>query len=185
MIRVLSYFLTISILTASVSFAQEGHRSELLDMTYRFINFAILFSILYFVLAKPLKEFLASRSDSIKKSLDEAKRVRDEAEKRYKEYQEKMERLTGEARSLRDSLVDEGNREKARIIEEANKAAQRIKEQTQFSGEQEIKKARQALKEETANLITEMTEAKLKNEIKGSDQERLVREYLSEAGGIH
>lgn len=184
MLKVL-FYITLFLLTATTSFAQEGHRSELLDMTYRFINFAILFSVLYFVLAKPLKEFLASRSDTIKKSLDEAKRVREEAEKRYKEYQEKMASLTGEARSLRDSLIDEGNKEKARIIEEANKAAQRIKEQAQFSAEQEIKKARQALKEETANLITEMTEAKLKNEIKNSDQERLVREYLSASGGIH
>ena len=184
MTRIASYIF-LFLLTASTSFAEEAHRSTVLDMTYRFINFAILFSVLYYVLAKPLKEFLASRSDTIKKSLDEAKKVREEAEKRYKEYQEKMERLVGDTKELRDSLIDEGNKEKARIIEEANKAAQRIKEQAQFSAEQEIKKARQALKEETANLIAEMTEEKLRVEIKGSDQERLVREYLSASGGIH
>ena len=111
--------------------------------------------------------------------------VRIDAEKRYKEYQEKMERLTDEAKALKDSLIDEGNKEKARIVEEANKAALRIKEQAQFSAEQEIKKAREAIKEETANLIAEMTEEKLKREIKGSDQERLIMEYLSASGGIH
>lgn len=184
MLRTASYLL-LFMLTAATSYAEEAHKSQFADMTYRFINFAILFTILYIVLAKPVKNYLASRSDAIKKALDEAKLVREEAEKRYREYQVKMERLTAEARELRDSLVDEGNKEKARIIEEANKAAQRIKEQAQFSAEQEIKKARQALKEETANLIAEMTEEKLKKEIKGSDQERLVREYLSASGGIH
>jgi len=177
--------LFVLLLTASTSFAEEAHRSDLLDMIYRFINFAILFGALYVILAKPLKEYLASRSDSIRKALDEARLVREAAEKRYKEYQEKMEKLTVEAKTLKEMLIDEGNKEKARIIEEANKAAQRIKEQAQFSAEQEIKKARQALKEETASLIAEMTEEKLKKEIKGSDQERLVREYLSASGGIH
>lgn len=173
------------LLTASTSFAEDAHRSQLADMSYRFINFAILFGALYYILSKPLKNYLISRSDAIKKALDEAKRIREEAEKRYREYQEKMESLTAEAKALKDSLIDEGNKEKARIIEEANKAAQRIKEQTQFSGEQEIKKARQALKEEMANLIAKMTEEKLKEDIKASDQERLVRESLSASGGIH
>lgn len=184
MLRIASYVL-LFLLTAATSFAEEAHRSDAVDMTYRFINFAILFAALYYVLAKPLREFLASRSDSIRKALDEAKRVREEAEKRYREYQEKMEKLTAEARALKDSLIDEGNKEKARIIEEANKAAQRIKEQAKFSAEQEVKKARQALKEETANLIAQMTEEKLKKGINAADHERLVREYLSASGGIH
>ncbi len=71
MLRVASYMF-LFLLAASTSFAEEGHRSTVLDMTYRFINFAILFSVLYYFLAKPLKEFLASRSDAIKKALDEA-----------------------------------------------------------------------------------------------------------------
>lgn len=184
MLRIASYFF-LFMLTASASFAEEAHRSEFLDMTYRFINFAILLTVLYIVLAKPLRDYLASRSEGIRRALDEARLVRIDAEKRYKEYQEKMERLTGEAKELKDSLIDEGNKEKARIVEEANKAALRIKEQAQFSAEQEIKKAREAIKEETANLIAEMTEEKLKREIKGTDQERLVMEYLSASGGIH
>jgi len=183
-LRIASYFF-LFMLTTSASFAEEAHRSELLDMTYRFINFAILITVLYIVLAKPLRDYLASRSEGIRRALDEARLVRIDAEKRYKEYQEKMERLTDEAKALKDSLIDEGNKEKARIVEEANKAALRIKEQAQFSAEQEIKKASLAIKEETANLIAEMTEEKLKREIKGSDQERLIMEYLSASGGIH
>lgn len=184
MLRIASYLL-LFLLTASTSFAEEAHRSELLDMTYRFINFAILFIGLYVVLAKPLRDYLASRSEGIRRALDEARLVREEAEKRYKEYQEKMERLNDEVKALKDSLIDEGNKEKARIVEEANKAALRIKEQAQFSAEQEIKKARQVIKEETANLIAEMTEDKLKRETKGSDQERLIMDFLSASGGIH
>lgn len=184
MLRTALYFF-LFILTASTSFAEEGHRSTFADMIYRSINFAILFGALYYILSKPVKNYLASRSDAIRNALDEAKRIREEAEKRYKEYQEKMEILATETRALKDSLLEEGNKEKARIIEEANKAAQRIKEQAHFSAEQEIKKARQALKEETANLIAEMTEEKLKREIKASDQERLVKEYLAASGGIH
>jgi F-type H+-transporting ATPase subunit b len=165
--------------------AEEAHRGELADMTYRFINFAILFGALYFILSKPLRNYLGSRSDAIKKALDEARIAREEAEKRYRDYQEKMERLSAEAKLLRDSLIDEGGKEKERIIEEANKAAQRIREQARFTADQEIKKARLALKEEMANLIAEMAEERVKGEIKDSDQERLVKEYTGTLGGIH
>lgn len=184
MLRIASY-LFLFLLTPSTSLAEEAHKSQFMDMTYRFINFAILFVVLYILLAKPLRDYLVSRSEGIRRALDEARLVREEAEKRYREYQEKMESLTDDAKALKDSLIDEGNKEKARIVEEANKAARRIKEQAQFSAEQEIKKARQVIKEETANLIVEMTEDKLKRETKGSDQERLVMEFLSASGGIH
>ncbi|MEK6726395.1 MAG: ATP synthase F0 subunit B [Deltaproteobacteria bacterium] len=184
MFRIASYFF-LFMLTTSVSFAEEAHKSQFMDMTYRFINFAILLIVLYKVAAKPLRDFIASRSEGIRKALDEARLAREEAEKRYKEYQEKMGKLTDEAKTLKDSIVEEGNKEKARIVEEANTAALRIKEQAQFLAEQEIKKARQVIKEETANLIVEMTEEKLKREIKGFDQEKLIMEYLSASGGIH
>lgn len=184
MIRILPFITLLLLTSASAHASEAAHASQLTDMIYRTINFAIMATVLYLVLSKPLKNYLASRSDSIRKALDEAKLVREEAEKRYREYQEKMEKLASEARDLRDSLIAEGNHEKERIVEEANKAAQRINEQARFTAEQEIKKARLALKEEVANLISEMAEERIKKEIKDSDQEKLVRDYLS-AGGIH
>lgn len=172
-------------IAVSAHASEAAHASQFNDMMFRFINLAVMVAILYKVLAKPLRDYLASRSDTIKKALDEARIVREEAEKKLKEYQVKMEQLNADAKALRDSLIDEGNKEKEKIVSEANKATQRIKEQARFAAEQEIKKARIALKEETANLVAEMAEDILKKEIKDSDQERLIKEYLTTAGGIH
>lgn len=177
--------LAVLFVAANAQANEAGHASQFNDMVFRFINLAIMVAILYKVLAKPLRDFLVSRSDSIKKALDEAKIVREEAEKKLKEYQVKMEQLNAEAKALRESLVDEGNKEKARIVEEANKAAQRIKDQAKFAADQEIKKARLLLKEEIANLVAEAAEETIKKEIKDADQERLIKEYLVSAGGIH
>lgn len=185
MFKIVSSIAFLLLTSISAHASEASHGSQFTDMLYRTINFAILSTVLYMVLSKPLKNYLASRSEAIKKALDEAKRVREEAEKKYREYQEKMDRLTSEAKELKDSLIAEGDVEKNRIIEEANKAAQRIREQAKFAAEQEIKKARLALKEEMANLIAEMAEDRLRKEIKDSDQERLVKEYLAAVGGIH
>lgn len=178
-------FLAVLFIATNAGAEEGAHASHFSDMLYRFINFGVLALILYKVLAKPLRDYLASRSDTIQKALNEARVVREEAERRLNEYKEKMDRLNAEAKALRDSLIDEGNREKERIVEEANKAAQRIKEQAGFAADQEVKKAKLALREETANLVVEMAEDILKKEIKDSDQERLIREYLTTAGGIH
>ena len=142
------------------------------------INFAVLAGLLYFLLAKKLKGFLRDRSESIKTALSEAKAAKEEAERKYREYEAMAALLDRKIVEIADELRAEGIAERDRIIEEAKKTAEKMMEQAKTTIEQEIKKAREGIRGEVANLAVIMAGEMLKREIKPDDQERLIREYL-------
>ena len=71
-----------SVLLSSVALAAGGggadRSGDLLDLLYRFINFALLVIILFIVLKKvPIKEYFSSRIEGIKKELEDLKKQRE------------------------------------------------------------------------------------------------------------
>ncbi|MBI5681766.1 MAG: ATP synthase F0 subunit B [Deltaproteobacteria bacterium] len=164
--------------TSTVFAAAEGGHEGGSDMLWRVINFSVLAGLLYFLLAKRVKTFLTERRESIKKALVEAKTAREEAEKKYREYEAKVALLDKKVSEITGELRAEGIADRDRIIEEAQKAAEKIKEQTRVAIEQEIKKAKEGIRGEVVNLAIIMSEEILRKEIKPDDQARLIKEYM-------
>lgn len=171
---VYSLLFTVSIVFAAAEGGHEGGS----DLIWRVINFAVLVGLIYFLLAKKLKNFLGERRESIKKALEEAKTAKGEAEAKYREYEAKVAVLDKKVLEIANELKAEGIAERDRIIEDAQRAAEKIKEQVRITIEQEIKKAKQDIKGELASLAVIMAEEILRKEIKPDDQERLIKEYL-------
>jgi F-type H+-transporting ATPase subunit b len=68
--------------------------------------------------------------------------------------------------------------ERQRIVERALEEGDRIRQQAKVVAEQEVKKARTALRREMVALSIELAEKLLKEATHPQDQERLVREYI-------
>lgn len=166
------------LLLTSTAFAAEGGHEGGSDLIWRVINFAVLAGIIYFLLAKKLKNFLQERRESIKKAIEEAKTAKEEAEKKYREYDAKVQLLDKKVLEIANELKAEGIAEKDRLVADAQRAAEKIKEQARITIEQEIKKAKENIKAELAGIAVIMAEEILRKEIKPDDQERLIKEYL-------
>ncbi|MBI5892348.1 MAG: ATP synthase F0 subunit B [Deltaproteobacteria bacterium] len=164
--------------TSTVFAAAEGGHEGGSDLIWRVINFAVLVGIIYFLLAKKLKNFLQERRESIKKALEEAKAAKQEAEKKYREYDAKVALLDKKVLEIANELKAEGIAERDRLVADAQRAAEKIKEQARITIEQEIKKAKENIKAELAGIAVIMAEEILRKEIKPDDQERLIKEYL-------
>lgn len=89
---------------------------DLQSLLVYLINFAVLAVILYFFAYKRILGVLDARSAKIKDSLEEADRVRQDAQ----EQQAQMQRT-----------LDEGRQEGQRVLQEAREAAERYREQQQ------------------------------------------------------
>jgi F-type H+-transporting ATPase subunit b len=83
--------LGLCLLLWSYGFASSGGEAgghdggQGLDLLYRFINFALLVIILFVVVRKtPVKDFLSSRREEIKRRLGELERDRKASEDRYR-----------------------------------------------------------------------------------------------------
>jgi F-type H+-transporting ATPase subunit b len=151
-----------------------------LSFAFKVLNFAILLAIFIKVLRKPLGKFLKNRQAKIKQALEDAEKAKTEAEKKMEEYEKRLARIDGEIEEIHRTLKEEGEREKARIVQEADQMTAKIREQAKAMADQEIRVARQTLREEMADLAVKLAEEILKKGMSEADQKKLVKEYVDQ-----
>jgi F-type H+-transporting ATPase subunit b len=146
------------------------------------INFAVLAAAYYVLGKKGVTDGLQSRRDSIAKDIEDAQRMKHEAEERAKVYQEKLVTLEAEMRTARDSLVQAGEAEQERIVKDAEAKAERMRKDAEFVVEQELKQIRADLLREAVEAAVRAAEDLLKARITPADHERLAEDYLADLG---
>jgi F-type H+-transporting ATPase subunit b len=155
------------------------------DFVWRVVNFVILAGILFWALKKAnLKGALADRQVQIEKNLRDAREARDVAEAKLKEYSEKLSRANQEVDELRVAMLQEAEAEKQRIIAEARVAAEKLARQAVQAADQEVLKARAALRAEAARLAVELAAGKLAGAVQKADHDRFVQDYLGKVGQL-
>lgn len=166
-------------LVPSVSFAAgvEGNNT-LMDWVWRIVNFAILLFILIKFLNKPLKDYLKQRKELIEKSIKEAQEAKELALKALSEVEERLKLKDKEVEEILASAKNSGERERDRLIEEANRLKDKILEHAKINIDFEVKKAKQAIKDEAAEAALKLAEEKIKSKITRDEQERLLKESL-------
>lgn len=164
---------------AWASEAEGGQHLNWTDFTYRTIAFVILVGILIKLLRKPIANFLGSRAAEIQRLLAELEAKTAEARQENARVKTKLASLEEETKKIVDEMIAEGEAEKKKIIEAANRQAEYIQQQAQIAIQQEIKAARDNLREEVAELSVAAAEEIIKKNMRSDDQERLVQEFMT------
>jgi F-type H+-transporting ATPase subunit b len=179
------FFFTLFIFLISISIvfaAAEGEggkgSKEWIDLGKKTFDFVVLMGLLYWLLAAQIKEFFSGRRVEIKKNLEESVEKKAEAEKKYREYSEKIDKASEEIDGIFEMIKAQGITEKQKIIEDAEKAAKKMKEDAHARIEQELKGASDQLKEQAVQLSVKMAEEILKRSITAQDHETMVKEYM-------
>jgi F-type H+-transporting ATPase subunit b len=153
-------------------------KAQLIDFAWRIVNFIILLYILYKLMWKKMKSFFAGRREGIQASLEEAEVVKADAEKKFKEYDEKIKKAEEEIQGISAMIKAQGEEEKKRIIADAERTSVKMKEDAKARMEQELKKAKNELRLEASELAVQMAEDILRKKVTKEDHEGMVREYL-------
>ena len=142
------------------------------------VNVGILVAILVYFLKKPLSSYLKERSELLRKSIDDAAKARAEAAAKLSDIQARMTRLSGEIAEMSRRMESEAGDEARRLHEAAQVEIARLREQSRFAADQEVKKAREELRREAADLSAAAAEELVKKSVTPDDQERIVRENI-------
>jgi F-type H+-transporting ATPase subunit b len=186
-VTVVLAIIALVILNAGVVFASSGggHGEEgaapkgwIATDTYRVMNFVVLAVALFFILKKPLSQALNARIKGIKSQLEDLEAKKKEAQGKLAEYNEKLSRLDGEAKTIVDEYIQQGEEARARIIKEAEATAAKLEEQAQRHIEHEFRQAKKELQEEIIQKALVKAEEIIKAKITDDDQDQLVDEYL-------
>lgn len=147
----------------------------------------LIFVLVLVVLGKyawgPILNTLQTRESFIHEALAKAKRDRDEAEARLKEYEERLAASRAEA----TAIVEEGRRDaevvKRRIEAEAKREADKMVERARHEIQIATATATRNLYDLAAKLATDMAARVIGRELSAKDHERLIAEAIDGISG--
>ncbi|HEY3668713.1 MAG TPA: ATP synthase F0 subunit B [Polyangiaceae bacterium] len=142
------------------------------------LNSAILYYLLVRFAKKPIAEALKSRTIMILRGLEEAGKMKSDAEAQLAQYEQKLATLDQEIERVRADMRSSGEAERKRILAEAKEKRTRMERDAQTLISQELKAAREGLTSEMARTALRSAEATLRSRITAADQSRLAEDYL-------
>lgn len=164
--------------------AEGGHDESIggmiLGMGWPVANFIIFVGVLYYFLNQPIRQYLATRSSTIRRDLVEAAELRAAANDQLAKIEAKLQALPGELNALRARGAEEIRAEEQRISQQAAAERDRLLEQTRREIDLQVRLAKKEILEHAANLSVQLATERIKNEVTAADQERLVDRYLSQ-----
>ena len=183
-------FLGLALLVAFPSLASEGAKGEEqggiinlnVTLLVQMVNFLILIVLLQRFLYKPLTQFLATRADGIKRSLEEAKAAREAAANAQQEYEARIAATRREAAALRESAVREVEEERQRLLRVSRDEAARLLTEAKVQIEQEVKRAKAELRAEVVGLSLGVAERLIGRSLTTEDDRRLAEQVVQEIG---
>ncbi len=153
---------------------EESHTSPLVGYLGKVLNFLVLFGGLGFLLRKPLKSFLERRGQDINTTIKEAKKEREETEKKYKHALDRLQKLKEELEEIRKDAEEEGQKRKDSILQMAEKEAGRIKNFARQEIEMFYQTKVRELKAQTVELATRLAKTNIKAKMTPERQSLLI-----------
>lgn len=177
----------LELFTAAQAWASEAaeaahHAPSINDIWFPLANFLIYAFILVKFALPLVRDFLRSRHEEVLAKVNQASAKKQAAEALVSEYQAKLAGLDKEVQSIHALLRQEGEREKGKLISEAQAMALKIKSDAAFLAEQEIKSARQKVREEMAEQAETTARQLVERNFSSADQSRLAEEFIQTIG---
>jgi F-type H+-transporting ATPase subunit b len=147
-------------------------------LIWTIITFILLLFVLRKVAWNPLLSALEQRERSIRESLEESQRARQEAQALLQENQRQLAEANRESARIIEQGREEAERVKASITDQARLEGQRLVEEARRQIVRERHAAIQDLKSTAADLALQATGRLLSTSVTSEDHRRLVTEFI-------
>ena len=172
--------LTSSFVLGAAETAHESFNAG--DAVFQLVMFIILLALLKKFAWGPLMGIMKQREDHISNEIDEAEKSRSEAQKVLEEQRSLLKEARQEAQNLIENAKKQGDIQRDEIIKTARTESERIKESAKAEIEQQKENAVAAIREQVASLSVLIASKVIEKQLDAKDQEKLINEYIKEAG---
>jgi F-type H+-transporting ATPase subunit b len=180
-----SFFELFGVAQAWASAAEaEHHVPSIHEIWFPLGNFLIFAFIIVRYALPPVRSFLQSRRDTVLATVREAAAKKQQAEAIVQDYKGRLARVEQELQSIAAALRAEGEREKTKLLSEAHALAVKIKEDARFLADQEVRVARQKIREEMAGQAEARARELVQQHLSSGDQGRLVGDFIQSIGQV-
>jgi F-type H+-transporting ATPase subunit b len=137
---------------------------------------------LAFVLRKPLADFFAQRSASIRKGLEEGRKALEASQAQLKTVEEKLLHLEEEIAAFKASAAREMEAERQRLKLAAAEEAEKILQSARAQTEAAVRAAKLELKSYAAAQAVELAEEIIRRRLDEAGRKKLVGDFLARVG---
>lgn len=167
---------------ASEAVGAEHHAPSINDIWFPLANFLIYAFIIVKFGVPAVRNFLKSRRAEVVTALEQSTAKKRAAEALVNDYRAKLAGLDKELHAIQASLREDGEREKAKLLDDAQSLAAKIRQDADFLADQEVKMARQQLREEMAAEAEAAARQLVARNLSPADQNRLADEFIQTIG---
>ena len=145
-------------------------------------SFLILLGALSYFVWKPLKKVMYDRESLIHSEIDDAEQRRIEAQRLQEENEALLKQTQADISAMMEDAKRQATKEQESIVHDANTRANQLMENAKADVELEKEKAILEINDQVAELSILIAEKMISKELDHKDQQRLVQQYLQEAG---
>jgi F-type H+-transporting ATPase subunit b len=139
------------------------------------INFAIVFSVLYFFALKPLAKVMQDRTNKIEKGLEDAKKVEAELENAKQGYEQAIADAKKEANELMEKANAAAEAKKKDMVNKAKEEIGQVINQEKAKMQDEKAETLREIREEIAGLVVAAVEKVLEEKLDTKKDHELIK----------
>lgn len=162
--------------------AAEGIHLNSGDIIFQLLVFLVLLALLKKYAWGPLMGIMKQREEHIANEITAAENSRLEAKKLLEEQRSLLKEARTDAQVLIEGARKQGDVQRDEIVAIARTEAERIKESAKLEIEREKEKAVAAIREQVASLSVLIASKVIEKELTAEDQDKLISQYIQEAG---
>lgn len=163
-----------------------GHEGGLISLDrsliVQVINFVVLLVILTKLLYRPFLAKMEERTAAIRTSLDEAQAARAEAARQQEENEARLRTAHAEAAAIRAQALKDAAQEQRRLVDAARAEAQRLVDSAKAQLDADVRRAREELRREVADLATAVAEKLIRKSLRDEEHRRIVADAIAKVG---
>ena len=152
---------------------------------WKFINLGIFVLLMIYVAKKPLGEAFKAKRDQIRAELIKAEAEKQAALTKLTSAEAKLAQLESEKEAVAAKAKQEAEDEKQRLAEHTKLEIDRLRQQTDDELSRLSNQSRAELRRFSAEESIRLAEQKLRSQIDGSVDAKLVKASISEIGGLN
>lgn len=148
---------------------------------WQIVAFVILWILLARFVFKPISNIIKKREEKISASVNDADKLKEDAEKMLAEYRQKLDEARGEAQVIIEQSKTVGENLKNELVEKAKLESSQMIARAKQGIERERDKALAQIKESVVDLTLLATERLIGRALKEEDHLKLIEESIEEA----
>ena len=152
---------------------------------WKFVNLAIFIALMIYVAKKPLSAAFKGKREQIRAELIKAEAEKQAALAKLTTAEGKLAQLETEKEEILKNAKDEAAFEKKRLADQTKADIARLSAQSDSELSRLSKQSHAALKRFSAQESVRLAEEKLRAQIDGTVDARLVKASISEIGGLN